>query len=517
MPNPLLCEEYYNQFLAVTNVEPDEQVGRLKSLIENLPQEHQKLLKYLLSLLVKICTVNDSPTEAMDLANAIGPDILRATDATMKSSLADSQRVVSVVLLLIEKANEIFEDMDSVVLNCIVTEDGTKLSPNRKQIISATKEKIVSTLYSDCEGLNAVSVTTIVPKFLLTYRAFMTSQELLEILSTTFNSIQGDSEVEDRYKKLIRICNFFRKWTEEQYYEFQLDPSLLNRYRNFVGKILDAKLLDFMMKSLDKLNHQKEKTLVFPNPPPKPLVPKSKGVLKFMDIRPLELARQLTLIDFNIFKSIRPQELCEGAWMGKEKEQKAPHVIQFAQRFNTMVHWFMTLILQAKNQHKRESIVQRMIEVASQFQELNNFNGMMQIIAALQSAPVSRLACYSRKVASNPAFEELHEIMSHKKNYKYYREVLRSRNPPILPYVGCFQTDLVFIEDGHKILLENGDILFKKCYLVAKVIQEVQQYQQTPYNLQVVDSIRDLVIDLHPCTEEECWQLSTQIKPSKHK
>ncbi len=52
--------------------------------------------------------------------------------------------------------------------------------------------------------------------------------------------------------------------------------------------------------------------------------------------------------------------------------------------------------------------------------------------------------------------------MNHSCNYRAYRKVLQSANPPLVPYVGCFQTDLVFIEDGNKIRLPNGHVHFGK-------------------------------------------------------
>jgi len=57
---------------------------------------------------------------------------------------------------------------------------------------------------------------------------------------------------------------------------------------------------------------------------------------------------------------------------------------------------------------------------------------------------------------------DLCELMKPSGSYKTYRKVLQQANPPLVPYVGCFQTDLVFIEDGNKILLPNGQIHFAK-------------------------------------------------------
>ncbi|NEJ84171.1 hypothetical protein GR268_47935 [Rhizobium leguminosarum] len=45
------------------------------------------------------------------------------------------------------------------------------------------------------------------------------------------------------------------------------------------------------------------------------------------------------------------------------------------------------------------------------------------------------------------------------------------------------------------------------------MIQQIQQYQQAPYNLAVVPAIRDFLLNINPLTEEECWNLSLALKP----
>jgi hypothetical protein len=63
---------------------------------------------------------------------------------------------------------------------------------------------------------------------------------------------------------------------------------------------------------------------------------------------------------------------------------------------------------------------------------------------------------------NHPVLRELREMLQPTGNYKAFRKVLKQANPPLVPFVGCFQTDLVFIEDGNKILLPNGHTHFAK-------------------------------------------------------
>lgn len=54
-----------------------------------------------------------------------------------------------------------------------------------------------------------------------------------------------------------------------------------------------------------------------------------------------------------------------------------------------------------------------------------------------------------------------------------------------------YLTDLVFIEDGIPSNVGDGAINFSKRYKIADVLQDIQQFQNTPYVLQPVPELQD--------------------------
>lgn len=81
-----------------------------------------------------------------------------------------------------------------------------------------------------------------------------------------------------------------------------------------------------------------------------------------------------------------------------------------------------------------------------------------------------------------------------------------------------FLTDLTFIEDGNPSMIqtENGEqVNFFKLDLIAAVLQQIQQYQQTPYTLVPLPSMQKDLLALHVrlVPEEDLFRWSLKIEP----
>jgi len=159
------------------------------------------------------------------------------------------------------------------------------------------------------------------------------------------------------------------------------------------------------------------------------------------------------------------------------------------------VGWISYQVVKEPNLKKRVSLVSRFLRVAKECIHLGNFNAVFEITSGLQQSSVHRLkqtwALVKKQEKDATIFSHLIDLTSGTGSFSSYRKQLHGANPPCVPYLGVYQSDLTFINDGNPDFLENGYINFFKRRLVAEVINEAQTYQQKPYNLKEVKSIID--------------------------
>lgn len=95
---------------------------------------------------------------------------------------------------------------------------------------------------------------------------------------------------------------------------------------------------------------------------------KLQKILSFLDLDVADLARQMTLIDFRLFRAIPYVELTAQAW---NRKGKAPAVTAYIERFNEVSYWIATEVVLCANIKKRVQIIRRFIQLA---EVKNNFS-----------------------------------------------------------------------------------------------------------------------------------------------
>lgn len=218
-----------------------------------------------------------------------------------------------------------------------------------------------------------------------------------------------------------------------------------------------------------------------------------------------DIARQLTLIDNELFCKINTEEFMDLNFASKKRKLgKAQNVGAMTLNTNKLSALVGDSILRhGLNAKQRKNILKQWIRIGDKCLELGNFNSFLTIVSALQSVSIMRL----RKTWEmlSPRYQELFAslkaIVLPEKNFVAYRSRIRQQDIPCVPYLGVYLTDLTFIEEGNAdkrlYIPQGGDgqapsvsvINFDKHARTAKIIGEIQRFQ-IPYRLQPVKELQ---------------------------
>jgi RasGEF domain/RasGEF N-terminal motif len=206
------------------------------------------------------------------------------------------------------------------------------------------------------------------------------------------------------------------------------------------------------------------------------------GDFGFSDVSAEECARQLSLVHHACYKAIRPKEFLNLNWSRRGKHVTAPNLMRMIHLFNGLGMWVATNTVKVDALLPRRDRIEYFINVASHCYDFNNFNGALSIISGLSNSAVHRLhRTWSEvKAPLKARYEEIRSLMAD--NYKLFRSRVQKVNPPCIPYVGIFLTDITFMEEGHADYIDGKLINFNKLRLVAETIHQIQRYQQESYN-----------------------------------
>ncbi|XP_055347134.1 ras-specific guanine nucleotide-releasing factor 1-like [Paramacrobiotus metropolitanus] len=322
----------------------------------------------------------------------------------------------------------------------------------------------------------------------------------------------------------MRVLNVLRHWVSKQRQDFESDSLL----RNAAIKFLQDVVCDYnLIPAEQKLAGQILRTLTTGGDEPgyvqrqleleKMLTPALQSSKDLSTIySALEIAEQMTLLDHKIFMAMRGEEFLGMAWMKADKGEKAPNILLITKRFNETSRLVVSEIVGCSTVTERISVIEKWTAVADICRVLHNYNGVLQICAALVNSSVYRLKRTWQKLSKTTklTIDKLQTLVASDGRFKNMREALHRCDPPCVPYLGMYLTDLSFIEEGTPNYAENGMINFSKMRMIAHVVQEIRLYQQTPYKIDYNPRVAAYLLDSSRImSDDELYRRSLMIEP----
>ncbi|XP_067587245.1 ras-specific guanine nucleotide-releasing factor 2 isoform X5 [Pseudorca crassidens] len=329
-----------------------------------------------------------------------------------------------------------------------------------------------------------------------------------------------DKEFIIRRTATNRVLNVLRHWVSKHAQDFELnnelkmnvlnlleevlrDPDLLPQERKATANILRALSQD----DQDDIHLKLEDVIQLTD------CPKAEC---FETLSAMELAEQITLLDHIVFRSIPYEEFLGQGWMKLDKNERTPYIMKTSQHFNDMSNLVASQIMNYADVSSRANAIEKWVAVADICRCLHNYNGVLEITSALNRSAIYRLKKTWAKVSkqTKALMDKLQKTISSEGRFKNLRETLKNCNPPAVPYLGMYLTDLAFIEEGTPNFTEEGLVNFSKMRMISHIIREIRQFQQTSYRIDHQPKVTQYLLDKALIIDEDTlYELSLKIEP----
>ncbi|CAF4158295.1 unnamed protein product, partial [Rotaria magnacalcarata] len=316
----------------------------------------------------------------------------------------------------------------------------------------------------------------------------------------------------------MRVLNVLRHWLTKHPLDFHTNPKLKEMVLELLQDMLfnnhliaaEHKAAVAIIKQLEtaEIDEKNEQLHIL-------LYPKQVANATFDQIAVSDLAEQMTFVDHKLFCALGSEELLLQGWMKPDRDDLAPNVALVSRRFNEMCRLVITEILSQPNVNARVQCIEKWCTVADICRYLRNFNGVLQIMAAFVNSSVYRLKLTWDRISkqNKQVVNKLQNLVHSDGKFKNLRDTLTKVDPPCVPYLGLYLSDLTFIEESSQDISENL-INFSKMRMKTHIIHEVHRFQSTPYKIKHNPRVCAYLLDRSRLlTEDQCYILSLKLEP----
>lgn len=458
-------------------------------------------------------------------------------DATLVSSLAGT----SFCNISTDSQSTLYEEAEDDEAKVLEKTFAHELVYNKEGLIAGgTLPALIERLTTHDSTPDATFVST----FYLTFRLFATPVAFAQALIDRFQYVADSPHIAGPVR--LRVYNVFKGWLESHWRNDCDNPALdlilpfANRQLQIIlptaGKRLatlatkvtaaNGPLVPRLVSSMGKTNTSIAQYIAPDAPIPAPVITKSQltalkhwkhggASISILDFDPLELARQFTIKESQIFCSILPEELLATEWM-KKSGSMAVNVRAMSRLSTDLTNLVADSILQLEDPKKRAVIIKQWVKIANKFLDLANYQSLMAIICALDYSTILRLKRTWELVSTKTkaTLDHLKSVVDISRNYTVLRQRLQNHVPPCLPFVGTYLTDLTFVDVGNQTTRQlpgegveesKSVINFDKHMKTAKIISELQRFQ-IPYRFTEIPELQTWMQDqlVRVRTSDEC-------------
>ncbi|ELP85044.1 guanine nucleotide exchange factor, putative [Entamoeba invadens IP1] len=263
------------------------------------------------------------------------------------------------------------------------------------------------------------------------FGSMMSSKEFIEKTVKAYNV--GDAKVKENVMNVVEIIIY------KSFGDLGLEAGKI--LYDFLTPLKDTKALEL------KVQYQRKATIRDLNiaglliPPINFFIPDEPifPIEFFISCDPKEIARQMTVIDFGVYKNTKPSEFLENIPEIHKKNRvcRYSHVAQMIDRIDEVANWTSSMILIFADFKNRVAMFQKMIDIALELEQLNNFQSLAGICKGFELETVQRLGMTVKAV--NSPMKHIADITKNfgfsTYSFKGYKSALDKVKDYCVPYI----------------------------------------------------------------------------------
>jgi len=274
---------------------------------------------------------------------------------------------------------------------------GINIAMEKKVIIGCSMVKLIQRLTSP-----KLVHAGFMKAFLLSYRLFITPNELLELLHLRWNCYPPVNISLPKWKKKglfnirLRITRVIKHWLQNYFEDFLETKGLIQKLEKFCAYCKASGFgvsATFLELALDAKKNKTVSLRANEKAPVPEFWADDKNKSEYDSIRelhPNEVSRQITLMDNQLYMHLRPRELLVSDDKEANKDNNSS-VEKWRAFSDHLRNWTITQIVKERDLQPRIVVLKQLILVCEGCYKLGNFNAAIEIYKALRSNTVEDL------------------------------------------------------------------------------------------------------------------------------
>eukprot|EP01127_Copromyxa_protea_P011529 TRINITY_DN2902_c0_g1_i1.p1 TRINITY_DN2902_c0_g1~~TRINITY_DN2902_c0_g1_i1.p1 ORF type:complete len:454 (+),score=74.95 TRINITY_DN2902_c0_g1_i1:66-1427(+) len=356
-----------------------------------------------------------------------------------------------------------------------------KTITGRQVLTTASIEQIASTFAKETQDLPQIHA------LILAHGHFIRSDRMLQAFVNEYKTLTDDAS-------RLRVLNFIKKWVDFQRSNFETADMkrVLDDWISYLEREKSPLLL-FVNSLMTTKNYEPEDD--DSEDTPSVIKKKKNGDLSpLVCYDPREIARQITLIDFEYLKSIDKEEMLKNRWL---ETKTSPTLARNSERGNNLAHWLVQEFLLAKTRHKTKYLAQ-FLRICEHLLELQNFQSLMSIYLGLNLPCMSHFIPIWKALPSKSAaiWKKMNSILDYRQNFAPYREYTKGLSLPMIPCQEIILKDLLYHNEGTQDFVEGEIIDVQKLDVMGKMIDDFRKTQERPPRFEKFPELYDALYNI---------------------